>query len=171
MLFDEEDQATIKLFDLHASEFVRTRDRSNSSRTVLFPHQLLSIFGLSGSTPESITLGGFNHNDASKPVRTNEIQFLLRWLTRNGINHEFPNPNDCTEIILNNQVTVRLIDRYRISVADLYELVLNPGDLIINMYFSNYGNYTSQSEQFAKDIGCQVFTKQEFYTYAHRYIK
>ena len=45
-LFHFENKETIKTFMLHVDEFVQTRDREHSSRFVLFPHSLLSIFGI-----------------------------------------------------------------------------------------------------------------------------
>ena len=170
-LFQNQDPETITTFDLHVNEFARTRDRSDSTRTVLFPHRLLHIFGLAGTTSDAPSIGAFGHNEAPSPVRRNEIDFLLNWLTKNGISHTVPDPTNPTHVLANDRFNLKLIDRYTISVADMYELVLNPGDIVINVYVWNYGSYTTEAKNFADSIGCHLFTKQEFYRFAHLNIK
>lgn len=124
-----------------------------------------------GPRIRQILFTNFLYRPEGSNVNVKEFTFFLNWLFNNNIHYEFKNNDDITEITVNGNFVVRLVNEYTITEAHLHEMKLNKGDAVLNVYHSNYGSYTDEAYEYARSIGCQIFTKPQFYVYAHNYLK
>ena len=222
-LIQNQNQEIIHQFDAHVKEFIMTRQDPTPIRRLLFPEELMSIFGLhpffetEGSNVGLIQsiiahcsdIGEFvdltlhpnpmlaykqdgrikiMHLDDGPYVRqfwfsnylakgprltvpTSAWMFFLNWVSNNGIEYKFEDPNDLTKIVLNGEIRVKLVEEYTVSLANLHELVLEPGWLIVNVYYSDLGGYSRDAASYAKKLGWELLTKNEFFIFAHNNIK
>ncbi len=114
--------------------------------------------------------GGFYRPQTTK-VRLNDLRFFLSWLTNNNITYEFKSFSRLTELILNGRHKVKVCYSYCLSVSDLHEIELEKGLSVLNLYKWNGGQISAEAHAYAKKVGVRLFVGNQFFVYAHRFIK
>ena len=85
--------------------------------------------------------------------------FFLGWLTRNRIEWEFEDYCDLTTLILKDEYRVKMFYSYCLSINDLQNTTLIPGDHVVNLH--NWNNGPSSNEA---DRICAFFRYKKYTT-------
>ena len=104
-------------------------------------------------------------------VRIESLVFFIQWLYKNKIQYKFTDINDLTTIILNDKHQIRLCYKYILSLSDVYKMTFSSGDIVINLHTWNNAPISKDAQTYASQINVKLFSQQNFFIFAHRYIK
>lgn len=104
-------------------------------------------------------------------VRIESFVFFIQWLYRNRIRYKFTDMDKLTTITLNSKYRVKLCYKYILSLSDLYSMTLSSGDIVINLHNWNGAPISQEARKYASQINIKLFSQQDFFIFAHRYIK
>ena len=104
-------------------------------------------------------------------LRLESMLFFLGWLTNNGIEWTFNDYSDLTTLTLKGKYRVKLFYSYCLSISDLQNKSLNPGDHIVNLHNWNDGPTSDDAMEFAHTLDIKIYNQNEFFAFCHREIK
>ncbi len=214
----------VEIFIQHSHEFVNTRDDSPAVREVLFPEEILSIFGLkevnSGivnnlsalqnfisyvqkehryigldlltnppvlkykarggaevewnltNTPHinQELFNGFFFRPKNNVIRLESLIFFLRWIDDKNIKYEFNKLPDLSRLMLNDDYEVQLFYEYILSVSCLHNKE-SKNLICVNLHIWNGAPCTEEAIKYAKNFNMKLLNQNEFFQFAHKYIK
>ena len=56
-------------------------------------------------------------------------------------------------------------------ISDLHDISLSKGDIVINLHNWNRAPISEDAQEYASQIGVQLFSQNAFFAYAHKHIK
>ena len=114
---------------------------------------------------------GHHYRPQTTEVRLEGFIFFLNWLKRNHIVYEFPKFPNLTELMVGGRATLILCYKYIVSLADLQEMSLSRGNIVINLHNWNDGPVSEEAHEFASEIGVLLMNQNDFFVFAHGELK
>ncbi len=120
---------------------------------------------------QQIFWDGHYFTPSSTDVRIRDMVFFAQWLHNNNICYEFADMGNLTTLSLNGKHRVKLCYKYLLSVSDVHMMALEEGDIVVNLHNWNGAPKSETAQEYADQIKVQLFSQNEFFTFAHKNIK
>ena len=104
-------------------------------------------------------------------LRLESLVFFLDWLTRNEVGWKFEDYCNLTMLVLKARHRINLFYSYCLSVSDLQNTALSPGDYAINLHMWNDGPSSPEATKYAKSMDVTIYNQNQFFAFCHRNIK
>ena len=97
-------------------------------------------------------------------VRTRDLVFMLRWLTRNGFEYRFDDPTRLSELTINDRHHVKFFYSYVFSSSDAQQL--REDQIAVNLHMWNKAPVSDDARRYIANAVGTVINQDEFFIYA-----